>query len=350
MDGLGQSESDIRPVLKLGSAKNLLKGSTSVALSTLTRLNRASSHSIAATELSQPSLVFAFAAVTAEMADQQQQQQQQQQQPQEEDEGLRLPPYPPPPPFYLHFTAENQERLREIESDAGLDTITDDGAPAKLSAQHFLALPTELRYLIPPDPPADSDEFKVFGTVTSAKGSDSFTKTMEWISRTLAADYTLDGWKYEQLYPSTDSSSSASSTLDRQRYLFRFLRSILIAYIELLGIVAVNPTSEHKDQKLRDILTMVTNMHALINEYRPHQARETLIREMERQVERKKKEIEGVRKMKDRVGEVLGGFGRQVPSERAEDKSDDFAITGEADRRREAQRHMWQVMDEILGQ
>jgi mediator of RNA polymerase II transcription subunit 7 len=205
----------------------------------------------------------------------------------QEDEELKLPFFPPPPPFYQNFTIENKDRLEEIKKDAGLVTTTDDGSSAQLSAEQILALPTELRYLIPPEPPKDSDEFKVFGTVTKAKGMDTFTNTMEWISRTLAADYTLTDWKYEQLYPSTDASSSASSTLDRQRYLFRFLRSILVAYIELLGIVAVNPTSEHKDEKLRDMLTMVTNMHALINEYRPHQARETLIREMERQVERR---------------------------------------------------------------
>jgi len=260
-----------------------------------------------------------------------------------------LPPLPPPPPFYQHFTTENLDRLKEVETEARLDTVTDDGAPAKLTTEQILALPTELRYLIPPEPPAESDEFKVFGAVTSAKGSDSFTKTMEWISRTLAGDYTLTDWTYEQLYPPTDSSSSASATADRQRYLFRFLRSILIAYIELLGIVAVNPTSEHKEQKLRDILTMVTNMHALINEYRPHQARETLILEMERQVARKKREIEGVRKMKDRVSEVLEGFGRELPGEKVE-KSEEVAVKSEEDRRRSAQRCMWQAMDELLGQ
>jgi mediator of RNA polymerase II transcription subunit 7 len=265
----------------------------------------------------------------------------------QEDEELKLPFFPPPPPFYQNFTIENKDRLEEIKKDAGLVTTTDDGSSAQLSAEQILALPTELRYLIPPEPPKDSDEFKVFGTVTKAKGMDTFTNTMEWISRTLAADYTLTDWKYEQLYPSTDASSSASSTLDRQRYLFRFLRSILVAYIELLGIVAVNPTSEHKDEKLRDMLTMVTNMHALINEYRPHQARETLIREMERQVERKKKEIEGVRKMKERVAEVLDGFGRDVPGEKAEDKSENAEIISEEDRKSEAQKHMWHAMDEI---
>jgi mediator of RNA polymerase II transcription subunit 7 len=282
------------------------------------------------------------------MAEQQQQQQQQQQLP--EDELLKIPYFPPPPPFYQHFTVENKTRLEDIEKDAGLDTLTEDGSSAKLSAEKILALPTELRYLIPPEPPKDTDDFKVFGAVTKAKGSDTFSNTVEWISRTLAVTNTLSGWEYEQLYPSTDASTSASSTLDRQRYLFRFLRSILIAYIELLGIVAVNPTSEHKDNKLKDILTMVTNMHALINEYRPHQARETLIREMERQVERKKREIEGVRRMKERVGEVLEGFAREVPGGKAEDKFAENEITNEKERKKDAHRRMWQAMDEMLGQ
>jgi mediator of RNA polymerase II transcription subunit 7 len=268
----------------------------------------------------------------------------------EEDQGLKLPPYPPPPPFYLKFTTENKDRLEEIKKETGIDTATDNGKSSQLSAEQILALPTELRYLIPPEPPADTEEFKVFGTVTQLKGRDTFSGTMEWISQTLAGDFTLLDWKYEQLYPSTDASNSASSTLDRQRYLFRFLRSILVAYIELLGIVAVNPTADQKDDKLKDILTMVTNMHALINEYRPHQARETLIREMERQVERKKREIEGVRKMKERVGGVLDGFGREVPSEKAEDKDDEGAVTCEEEKKREAQRQMWQAMDEMLSQ
>jgi mediator of RNA polymerase II transcription subunit 7 len=273
-----------------------------------------------------------------------------QQQQAQEDEDLKLAFFPPPPPFYQHFTVENRDRLEAAKKDAGIDTTSNDENAPRLSTEQVLALPTELRYLVPPEPPNDTEEFKVFGTVTKAKGSDTFNNTMEWIGRTLAADYTLTDWTYEQLYPSTDASSSASSTLDRQRYLFRFLRSILLAYIELLGIVANNPTSDNKDDKLKDILTMVTNMHALINEYRPHQARETLIREMERQVERKRKEIEGVKQMKERVSEVLEGFGRDVPGEKTGETNEEPAISSEEERKREAQRHMWQGLDEILGQ
>lgn len=266
----------------------------------------------------------------------------------EEDAQLQIPPYPYPPPFYLKFTTENKDRLNEIKKEAGIDTASKDSKSTQLSIEQILALPTELRYLIPPEPPADTEEFNVFGTVNQLKDRDTFNGTMEFISQGLHK--ALPDWKYEQLYPTTDASNSASSTLDRQRYLFRFLRSILVAYIELLGIVAINPTDELKDDKLKDILTMVTNMHALINEYRPHQARETLISEMERQVEKKKKEIQGVSKMKERVGEVLEGFGREIPSDKAEDKTDEAAVTSEEERKLDAQRQMWQAMDEMLSQ
>lgn len=268
-----------------------------------------------------------------------------------EDDELRLPFFPPPPPFFQHFTSENQTRLKEIRKEAGIDTSNDNEIHPSLTAEQILALPTELRYLIPPEPPADDQEFKVFGDVAKAEGADSFSKTMDWISRSLASDFTIVDWQYEQLYPSTSSSQSSAASVDRQRYLFRFLRSILIAYIELLGIIAANPTSEQKDKKLKDILTMVTNMHALINEYRPHQARETLIREMERQVERKKKEIEGVKKMQARVQEVLDGFGKESVSGKGdiEDDAQKYDIVPEEDRKKGAQKQMWTAIDEILA-
>lgn len=54
--------------------------------------------------------------------------------------------------------------------------------------------------------------------------------------------------------------------------------------------------------------------------------------------------------MKDRVGEVLEGFGRDVPDDKTEDSSEETAMTSEYDRKRDAQRHMWQGIDETLGQ
>ncbi|XPS73143.1 Mediator of RNA polymerase II transcription subunit 7 [Ascochyta lentis] len=200
--------------------------------------------------------------------------------------------FPDPPPFYKHFTAENLERLAVIKREE----------PVKK-----LDLDVHLRYLTPPPPPGDHESFHVFGEAAKSSGTNNFTQTMEFVSKTLGEQFVLSDWTYTQLYPPTDSTSTEAN-IDRQQYLNRFNRSILIEYVSLLGAVALNPTSEHKDRKLKHILTLVCNMHALINEYRPHQARETLIRIMEEQVRRKKAEVQGVRDMRGRVESVLGGL------------------------------------------
>jgi mediator of RNA polymerase II transcription subunit 7 len=274
------------------------------------------------------------------------------------EEGPLLNYFPDPPPFYKHFTTENLERLKEIENEASNSAEIPNNvarSSSKLSTEQILALPAELRYLIPPPPPADNESFHVFGEPAKTSGTNNFTQMMEFVSKTLGEQYILSDWTYTQLYPSTDpTSSSTDANIDRQQYLNRFNRSIIIEYISLLGVVALNPTSEHKDRKLKHILTLVCNMHALINEYRPHQARETLIRIMEEQVARKKREIEGVRAIGEKVRSVLGEFGKAVEAE-ADIKSDQVADEQEErtlsqdDLRKEVQRGIWDAMDEILG-
>lgn len=73
----------------------------------------------------------------------------------EEGQGLSSF-FPLPPPFYKHFTAKNLERLKEIRASANA------GEQADLTQQQILELPTELRFLIPPEPPADG-KYKSFG-------------------------------------------------------------------------------------------------------------------------------------------------------------------------------------------
>ena len=273
-----------------------------------------------------------------------------------EEEGQLTSFFPSPPPFFKHFTAENIKLLEEAKANA---TATADAptSPTTISSipqlpvAQLLALPTEVRYLIPPQPPAEDEEYTVFQQVTKVRGQDEFDQVVEWIRTQMwneEMDYgLLKGWKYEQLYP---SPSDSWSSLDRQNYLFRFLRSIMLAYVELLGIMAADPLSEEKDEKLRDILTLVLNMHALINEYRPHQARETLIRLMEQQVERKRGEIEGIKKMAAKVKDTLEGFERDAPKRAVDDAETGAVVHANIDATRsDRQRDMWAAMDEIVG-
>jgi mediator of RNA polymerase II transcription subunit 7 len=268
-----------------------------------------------------------------------------------EDEDVILSFFPDPPPFFKHFTVDNLARLKDIEKEAATDDDDSKTTSAtKLTADQILALPTELRYLIPPEPPADSDDFHVFDVVTKAKGTDVFIKNMDYIADQLRIQDVFPDWTYEQLFPSPTTSTEAS-TLDRQNYLFRFLRSIMLSYISLLGIVAANPTSEQKDEKLKDIMTLSANMHALVNEYRPHQARQSMIERMEEQVRMKREEVEGVGRMSKKVRETLAGFGGAVAGE---EENKVGVVDGPEDGRdeelsRDAQRGMWEEVDEMLA-
>lgn len=60
--------------------------------------------------------------------------------------------FPTPPPYYKHFTKQNVTKVRQIRKEAATNTNQID----------VDSLPAELRYLIPPEPPADG-RYKSFG-------------------------------------------------------------------------------------------------------------------------------------------------------------------------------------------
>ncbi|KAF3042729.1 Mediator of RNA polymerase II transcription subunit 7 [Didymella heteroderae] len=280
----------------------------------------------------------------------------------DEEEPIPLQPFPDPPPFFKHFTTENLKRLQDLENAAshGAPAANNDASTgSKLSSEQILALPTELRYLIPPQPPADEEPFHVFGETTKSSGTNKFSQDMSYIAEKLGAppDFVLPDWNYTQLYPSSSVSTSdprsATANIDRQAYLNRFNRSLIIEYIKLLGIIAVSPTDPGKNEVLKHILNLVCNMHGLINEYRPHQARETLIRIMEEQVARKKREIEGVKGMREKVRGVLDGFGKAVEADVGTQEdgkgSEPVSKGAQGDKRKDVQKEMWDALDEVLG-
>jgi mediator of RNA polymerase II transcription subunit 7 len=69
-----------------------------------------------------------------------------------------------------------------------------------------------------------------------------------------------------QLYPSEE-------TLNRTDELKNLAKSALLNYLELVGIMGVDPAGwQHK---VEDIRIIFVNMHHLLNEYRPHQVPNT---------------------------------------------------------------------------
>lgn len=69
--------------------------------------------------------------------------------------------FPTPPPFYKHFTKANVSKLRELGKEATKNK-TEGSEEEGQAAIDVLSLPTELRYLIPPEPPADG-KYQSFG-------------------------------------------------------------------------------------------------------------------------------------------------------------------------------------------
>ena len=158
--------------------------------------------------------------------------------------------FPDPPPFYKHFTAENLARLKEVGHSAAPG---DNSSTNTLSTDQLLALPNELRYLIPPEPPADDEEFHVFNEKARAKGTNVFDKNMDYISEMLRLEGVFpEGWKYKQL-PNEPVSTDAFAALSHQQKLYSCVRSLLLCYVKLLGIMASDPTSAMKSVTLDDM-------------------------------------------------------------------------------------------------
>ncbi|KEQ74284.1 MED7-domain-containing protein, partial [Aureobasidium namibiae CBS 147.97] len=179
--------------------------------------------------------------------------------------------FPTPPPYYKHFTKQNVTKVRQIRKEAASNTNQIDVA----------SLPAELRYLIPPEPPADG-KYKSFGAQHDlAQPAQSLSQA-----------------GIQELYP-TDVAH-----LDPTPHLQTLTRAVLLNFLELVGTLSVNPTQG--PEKVEHLQTLFYNLHDLINRYRPHQARESLIMTMEDQLDKIRAQIKGVNSAKDRMQQVLG--------------------------------------------
>lgn len=105
--------------------------------------------------------------------------------------------------------------------------------------------------------------------------------------------------------------------------------------------------------KVQDIRTILINMHHLINEYRPHQARETLIMMMEEQIEQMDKEIEDSRKARERVEEVLReaqSIGKEFSLENSERTEGQIVKEDEIEREeKERDDELYKLTEELMG-
>jgi len=226
--------------------------------------------------------------------------------------------FPNPPPFWQSFTPENLEHISSIRAFQNQESK--NYVAAKELSTRLLELPAELRWLQPPEPPNDG-KFRCFG--------DLFDMNDPLPS--------LEEQGIQQLY--TPPDTPVGKHADRALVLKRLAKSLLLNFLDLVGILSINPALS--ESKIADLRTLFVNFHHLLNEYRPHQARESLIMLMQDQLEKSRAETHGIRVMKEKVDSILDGLKKK-------DLVDEVSREGrkeEVDDRRE----VWAVLDSEFG-
>lgn len=105
---------------------------------------------------------------------------------------------------------------------------------------------------------------------------------------------------------------------DHKRELKKLNMSILVNFLDLLDILIKSPGSIKREEKLEDLKLLFVHMHHLINEYRPHQARETLRVMMEVQKRQRLETAERFQKHLEKVVEMIQGCLASLPDDIAQ--------------------------------
>merc|ERR1711981_80072 len=105
----------------------------------------------------------------------------------------------------------------------------------------------------PPQPLQPNESYSMFGHEFTAEDSIIASLESQGIRR---------------LYSTKD--------VDRKKELRKLNQSILVNFLDLLDILIRAPDSPKRQEKIDDMNLLFIHMHHLTNEFRPHQARETL--------------------------------------------------------------------------
>ncbi|KAL8699207.1 MAG: hypothetical protein Q9201_006135 [Fulgogasparrea decipioides] len=213
--------------------------------------------------------------------------------------------FPAPPPFYKSFTPANLARLSDLQQSNPSITISE--------------LPLELHNLLPPPPPLPNNQYRIFGETHET--------------------------------PAPPSTDDPSKDPPNPRRLLQTTRRLLLTFLSLTNSLATDP--ETWAPKWDEMRALFSEANAIINEYRPHQARETLIHMMEEQVERCKTETKGCREACERVKQVVDGVERGEGfrvSDVGNQESERPTNTGkDGGSMLDAEKRMWDIIVEEVG-
>jgi mediator of RNA polymerase II transcription subunit 7 len=218
--------------------------------------------------------------------------------------------FPAPPPFYKYFTTVNADAFKTVEAQ--------ELPPAKL--------PLELAVFRPPPPPTNLDEYSAFGRPNQVSP------------------------RAQPPPPEILLFDPKSPSLNPAVVLTKLTKSLLLNFLELTTILTDNPGERR--EKMEDIRRIVINVHALINMYRPHQARESVKEMLEGMLEDGNREMEECDAQKARVQEYL----KEVQSYRSEAAQENGHVNGvghtenginQEDEQILEARKLWHVINEI---
>lgn len=103
---------------------------------------------------------------------------------------------------------------------------------------------------------------------------------------------------------------------------------------------------------MQDLRTLFINFHHILNEYRPHQARESAIALMQEHLDRTRTETMAIRTQVDKARRVLEGLGSlSIPEEsvgvgKQTDVSGDDGLEAQ---RMEREKDLWAAADAIFA-
>ncbi|XP_011297886.1 mediator of RNA polymerase II transcription subunit 7 [Fopius arisanus] len=133
----------------------------------------------------------------------------------------------------------------------------------------------------PRPPPPIHDSYSMFGNVFNA--DDTIIRPLE-----------AQGIK--RLYP---------QHFDRRRELKKLNHSLLVNFLDLIDLLVQCPDSPRRAEKVEDLSLLFIHIHHLLNEFRPHQARETLRVMMELQRRQRIETALRFQKHLEKVQEIL---------------------------------------------
>ncbi|XP_026468963.1 mediator of RNA polymerase II transcription subunit 7-like [Ctenocephalides felis] len=105
---------------------------------------------------------------------------------------------------------------------------------------------------------------------------------------------------------------------DRRRELKKLNHSLLVNFLDLLDLLVLCPESPKRAEKVEDLTTLFVHIHHLINEFRPHQARETLRVMMELQKRQRLETALRFQKHLEKVHDTLQTALQRLPESEAD--------------------------------